>query len=160
MASPRALERLRAAARRRPWLAAVVWAAAILGVSSMPLPPLGPPLFPGCDKVAHFIEYSILGTALRFWAGARASRSADGRAGGGAPWPIRHLAAGIVFGGLDELHQRFIPGRTMSFWDFTADVCGVLCGYFLWYRVARRRRPARNTATDTHRTTLGGERVE
>ncbi|MFZ1948257.1 MAG: VanZ family protein [bacterium] len=152
MASPRALDRLRAAARRRPWLAAVVWAAAILGVSSMPVPPLGPPLFPGCDKVLHFIEYSVLGTALRFWSerreAGRAGSRPRGRAGGSAPRLSGHLLAGIAFGAADEIHQRLIPGRTMSFWDFTADACGVLCGYFLVLRAARCRRPGRSAETD------------
>lgn len=93
--------------------------------------------------MAHFIEYSILGMALRFWAGGRAPRTA---------W---FWLVGVGFGGADEIHQRFIPGRFMSFWDFTADACGLLCGYFLFHRLRRGaagRRPSQNT--------LGGDNVE
>ena len=107
--------------RRHRWIGAVVWAVAILMVSSLPSPSLGPTLFPGCDKVAHFIEYLIFGLALRYW--ARGS-----------------LAVGAValgFAALDEIHQRFIPGREMSFWDFTADAAGLAVGYLMLRRRAR-----------------------
>ena len=99
--------------RRRKWLGAIVWAAAILVVSSIPSPTLGPSLFPGCDKVAHFIEYLILGLALRYWTGGGAAMG----------------AAALGFAALDEIHQRFIPGREMSFWDFAADAAGLAVGY-------------------------------
>jgi hypothetical protein len=103
-------------ARRHPWLPSLLCAIAILTISSIPKLGTRTPLFPGCDKLAHFIQYLILGVALRFWSG-------DAR--------ISFLGGGLVFAALDEFHQRFIPGRQASLWDFVADAAGVVVG-FLW----------------------------
>jgi VanZ family protein len=85
-------------------------------VSSIPKFTIRGPLFPGCDKLAHFIEYLILGIALRYWSG-------DGRR--------RFLAGGIGLAILDEFHQSFIPGRHASLWDVVADMLGLMVG-FVW----------------------------
>ncbi|HVP57871.1 MAG TPA: VanZ family protein [bacterium] len=119
--------------RGREWLPAALWAAAILIVSSIPDPDFGAGLFPGCDKVAHFIEYSILGGLIGLWA-LGLSRAKQRAPRGG--WL---LAAAILFGGLDELHQRFIPGRSMEFWDFMADATGSVTGFLVWSRWLLRR---------------------
>jgi VanZ family protein len=139
--------------RKRPWVLALVWVAAIMVVSSLPSPAIGPPLFPGCDKIAHFIEYFILGAALSYWGRARADAAArhpygDGSmleaAGRPARMSVRDTvvvwSAWLGFAALDEFHQRFIPGREMSFWDFAADAAGLAAGYFIWARVMRGRR--------------------
>jgi VanZ family protein len=63
---------------------------------------------PPWDKVAHFGVYSIL-TAL-LW------KAAGGR------MPVAVLAAVILVGGLDELHQAGLPGRVADFADFLMDV--------------------------------------
>ena len=125
----------------RTWLPVLAWAAAIMAVSSIPSPTIGPPLFPGCDKIAHFIEYSILGIALRRWtagdllsSGARAAARetrAAARPKGGHGIAAWLLAGGLAFAALDEAHQRFIPGRTVSIWDFAANGCGLLVGFFV-----------------------------
>jgi len=104
--------------RKRPWLPALVMGIAITSVSSIPRFTAPVPLFPGCDKLAHFIEYLILGAALRYWSG-------DGRK--------RFLAGGIVFAVLDEFHQAFVPGRHASIWDVVADTLGLVVG-FVWLR--------------------------
>lgn len=114
---------------RHRWLPAAVWTGAILSVSSLPDLDVGPPLFPGCDKVAHLIEYLILGVTLRFWTAER------GTSGGGA-WAV---LGGVVFAGADEVHQRFIPGRQMSLGDFVADAVGLALGYALGHRLVLRR---------------------
>jgi VanZ family protein len=89
-----------------------------LNDSSIPKFTVRGPLFPGCDKLAHFIEYLILGVALRYWSG-------DGRK--------RFLSGGILFAALDEFHQAFIPGRHASIWDVVADALGLVVG-FVWSR--------------------------
>ena len=121
----------------------MIWAVAIMAVSSVPSPTIGPPLFPGCDKIAHFIEYFVLGAALGHWAragtsaasvlpqGARASRTRVSQA-------VWVWAGWLGFAALDEIHQRFIPGREMSFWDFAADAAGLVAGYLVWRKVGRR----------------------
>jgi VanZ family protein len=114
---------VKALLRRRPWLAAVLWGAAIFTVSSLPDPDPGLPLFPGCDKILHFIEYSILGVGLRYWAG------------GARPL---FLAGGVGFAAIDEFHQRYVPGREASLWDWVADLAGLGVG-FLAIRHFKRR---------------------
>ena len=111
--------------RRRPWLPALLMAVAILTVSSIPKFIVRGPLFPGCDKLAHFIEYLMLGIALRYWSG-------DGRK--------RFLAGGIGFAALDEFHQSFIPGRHASIWDVVADTLGLVVGFLLSRHFARKER--------------------
>jgi VanZ family protein len=109
--------------RRRPWLPAVVWGAAILAVSSFPRMDLAPRMFPGCDKLLHFIEYSILGLGLRFWSGGVR--------------PI-FIAGGVGFAAIDEFHQRYVPGRHASFFDWVADLAGVVVGFLLYGLIMKK----------------------
>ena len=71
------------------------------------------------DKIQHLVAYAGLGFLLA-WALPRQ-----------AVWH-RHLtlalAAGLIYGGVDELTQKFIPGRHCDWWDFMADAAGVCCG--------------------------------
>jgi VanZ family protein len=60
------------------------------------------------DKAAHFAAYGLI-TAL-LWLGT------EGRA------PLAVPAAVIVLGGVDEVRQLFIPGRTGDVADFLTDV--------------------------------------
>jgi VanZ family protein len=105
------------------WLPMLAWAIAMLFVSSIPKFEVATQLFPSCDKVLHFIEYSILGTTLRYWSG----RSGRLLVGGG-----------IVFGAVDELHQIWVPGRVASPWDLLADACGVTVGFVISRRFIRK----------------------
>jgi VanZ family protein len=109
--------------RRHRWLPAVAWAAAMLCVSSVPKVAEATELFRGCDKVLHFIEYSVLGGALRYWTARHGKLVAGG---------------GIAFGALDELHQMWIPNRIASFWDLTADAAGIVFGYVISKYFIRR----------------------
>ncbi|MFH1314488.1 MAG: VanZ family protein [Candidatus Eisenbacteria bacterium] len=101
---------------RHRWLPMLAWAIAMFAVSSTPRLQFEVERFPGCDKVLHFIEYSILGITLRYWS----ARSGKFLVGGG-----------IAFGALDELHQLWIPGRCASFWDLVADALGVTFGFVI-----------------------------
>ena len=116
MAKNKPARRLAVHLEKHRWIPTLVWAVAIFIVSSIPELNIKAETFPGCDKVAHFIEYSIFGMALRYWS--------DG------PRKL-FLIGGIGFGGLDELHQRFVPGRATSLWDFVADACGTLIGFYI-----------------------------
>ncbi len=73
------------------------------------------------DKVAHCAEFFVFGILLfRYLHNSlRKKRST-------ALWIC--LAVGIIYAGLDELHQLFIPGRECEFLDFLADTIGVLIG--------------------------------
>jgi VanZ family protein len=123
MASPKLVGSLLDLAARHRWLPVLVCCIGIITVSSIPRLAANPLLFPCCDKVAHFIEYSVLGAALRYW--SRKGRKAL-------------LAGGVGFAALDEFHQSFIPGRTASLWDFVADGCGLAAGFLLSRRFLRK----------------------
>jgi VanZ family protein len=38
---------------------------------------------------------------------------------------------GVAYGASDELHQHFVPGRSVEFGDWVADSLGVCAGVFL-----------------------------
>ena len=116
----------------RRWGAPLLWAAVIVVVSSLPMPAVQAP--PGTDKGIHAFLYLVLGIlAARALISERTARV----------WQLLVLLLVLVaFGGLDELHQRWIPGRTADTMDWAADsvgsVVGVVAGLF-----SARRRPAR-----------------
>lgn len=107
---------------RRRWVPAAVCAAAILVGSSLPPLGIGASLLPGCDKILHFIEYSILGITLRYWSG-------KGR--------LRFPLGGMAFAAMDEFHQRYVPGREASLWDLVADAGGLVLGFYASARFVR-----------------------
>ena len=85
-------------------------------------------------KAAHFSEYAVFG-----WLIARALRDARG-------WQLHHALLAVALAGTyavsDELHQRFVPGRTAAFDDVLIDTLGAATAQVLiavlWFR--RRRR--------------------
>lgn len=86
-------------------------------------------LVPPFDKVLHGGVYAVLGACFCLWfANAR--------------WKRRSLvmalcAAGLclVAGVLDEFHQSFVPGRSVSAGDVCADLVGGLIGAFVYRAV-------------------------
>lgn len=95
----------------------MVWVAVILVGTSWPELTLGADTA-GLDKVAHFSAYAIL-AALSL----RATRSPRS-------WPVlcAVVASIATLGAVDEWHQSFIPGRSMSLPDWFADTAGALVG--------------------------------
>jgi VanZ family protein len=120
----------------RYYLPALLWAALIFTISSIPRltpPPVGLKL---SDKVYHFIEFAILGLLLM-----RALSHYHGSAG----WPAafrRAVLLGILWGVLDEFHQLFVAGREASLLDVLADAIGVLAaaGAAWWWLKKRSAR--------------------
>lgn len=103
-------------------------AAAIYGVSDLSRPP-GPPLVHGLDKVVHFTVYACLGLlTVRAFAGYGV---AAGRAA------LAAVLACALYAASDELHQRFVPGRSSELLDWVADLLGAALAVRLWW--ARRR---------------------
>ena len=43
-------------------------------------------------------------------------------------WVVGLIAVTLAIASVDEYHQRFIPGRDSSIWDWTADAVGIVIG--------------------------------
>lgn len=109
------------------WIPAFAWAALVFTLTSIPNPDL--PDVPGGDKVAHTMMYAVLG-ALVAYALAPSRRRGT--------WLWVAFAATAAVAALDEVHQRYIPGRSESVADWIADVSGaglaLLVSAALWRR--------------------------
>lgn len=107
----------------RALLPVCVWAVAIFVASSIPSQDLPAEGIFEYDKLIHMAIYLVFAAlvyrALRFEGISHALRA-----------HATALTIGIVafYGMTDELHQHFVPGRTMDVFDWLADVAGgVLC---------------------------------
>ena len=70
------------------------------------------------DKLSHFVAYSVLATNALL---IRVFRSNT----------LLLILCLVVFGGLMEFFQGFVPGREVSTWDMAANSGGVLIGFAL-----------------------------
>ncbi|KPJ50557.1 hypothetical protein AMJ40_02560 [candidate division TA06 bacterium DG_26] len=117
-------------ARREIWrdrrLLPILWALLIFAVSSIPgeeIPYVGVEYV---DKLAHALEYCILGCLLLL--GFRRKRM---------------LVWGVVFGTIDEFHQLLIPGREFSVADLAMNMVGIALGFLLVHVIRYiKERPA------------------
>lgn len=110
------------------WGPAALWVAVLFSLSSWSNPS-GPSWLSVNDKVAHFVLFGVLGSALavgRWW-----SCGAVGHAFA--------IAVGLLYGVVDEWYQSTVPNRTPSVADWYADLVGVLVGYLLITFLLRRR---------------------
>lgn len=119
------MPRLGAALAR--WLPVALWAAAISFLSALG----GPQLEEATDGLArvswlsdlpiqglaHIVEFAVLAILLE-----RALRGRR-RYLGLPRWGVV-LAVSVAYGGLDELHQAFVPGRDASLGDVGLDALG------------------------------------
>jgi VanZ family protein len=122
--------------RARAW--AIAWGVFLFTLTSWPHPPDVPGLsrIPNFDKLVHFGLYSVEAFFLY------AAIAWRGRPGGFSL--LRALAlTGVmaVWGAADELHQHWIPSRSMEGGDVAADVVGGAAGALAasawWKREAR-----------------------
>lgn len=95
---------------------ALAMSAAVLYVGGAQ--PVAVGLFPApWDKLAHLLTFAVVGMAA-------------GLAGGMRGWRrvMCCVAGALLVGGMDELHQMFLPGRSASWADLAADAAGGLLG--------------------------------
>jgi VanZ family protein len=88
-----------------------------------------PHLFPGSDKVAHFLEYIPFGF---FMARALALKSPAAKK---ADLWLRFFLFALLYALSDEVHQLFVPGREFSPLDIFFDMMGASLGkvfYISW----------------------------
>jgi len=95
------------------------WVLLTLTLTSIPNPEFGP-TFPGADKIAHFGFYGVGGFLFVLW-----RREAGMGAAASVLWAAIFAA---LLGAADEVHQQWIPGRSMDFLDWAADFSGGTAG--------------------------------
>jgi VanZ family protein len=109
---------------RRPagsWRSVAAWAALILIATTVPLTDIAlRATVPWLDKLVHGTLYLVLGWLVGAALCATGRRSVGARASA--------LLALSVFALLDEVHQRWLPGRVASLDDWAADVIGATIG--------------------------------
>lgn len=102
------------------WLPAVLWAAVIFILSS--IPQISVSEFFLWDfvlkKIAHVTEYAVL-----FFLLFRATQKNY----------ILSFALTLVYAVSDEYHQSLVPGRTAALYDLGFDLSGAnICAYIIW----------------------------
>jgi VanZ family protein len=102
---------------------AAAWAAAITAGADWPR---RPEAINESDKLVHVASYAVLSMLV-----ARAVM--DSPRSRARLWLTVFLAC-VLFGGLDELHQRLIPYRFADVADWLADSLGALIGSVAVYR--------------------------
>jgi len=110
-------------------MAAIVWMAAIFGLSALSgdSVPSGPP------ALGHFVLYTILGV-LCYVALPEEQ-------------PLRRLVFAValasLYGVTDEFHQSFVPGRVPDVMDWVVDTAGATLGAFTMFVLASRKQNRR-----------------
>ncbi|MDD5766008.1 MAG: VanZ family protein [Candidatus Marinimicrobia bacterium] len=103
---------------------AVLYAAVIFLLSSIPQQNIMQVEIWNFDKVEHLFEYSIFGVFLMLafvnFRSEKVTRNAV----------LISLIIGILYAGTDEIHQLYIPGRFCSVYDLIADTIGVALGAY------------------------------
>jgi VanZ family protein len=114
----------------RYWLPVLAYVSLIFVLSAQP--GLRPPVtFQNSDKVAHLIEYGVLGLLLvRALRATLPSRS----------WLFTSMLAiglGLGIGAGDEYFQSFVPGRDSTVFDWLADGTGLTFAQLAYLAAAR-----------------------
>jgi VanZ family protein len=109
---------------------AIYWIALLIGTS---LPTVSVPSVAFGDKIAHFAAYLILSALLSL--SLLFQNKNDMLKSKHTIWAFIIVS---FYGGLDEIHQGFIPGRSQDIFDWLADSIGALAGVlFLLYLLKR-----------------------
>lgn len=105
-------------------LVPIAWGLLIWAVSSIPSQDLPVIKIFGYDKLAHLGIYAILGILVNNCIGKETPRVTI----------LLVYALLLLNASLDELHQTFIPGRSVSIWDLLANYSGLGLGLLLQLR--------------------------
>jgi VanZ family protein len=119
----------------RIYLLSFIWTILVLYlcfVRKVPYQDKFPEIF-GLDKIVHMALYAIWYVAI-----CHESRHSN-RLSTMQKWIT--IGVLIVVGGLIEIFQQnFFPPRTADFWDFVADIVGVVLGVVLYNQYLKRKR--------------------
>ena len=103
----------------RYWLPVLLYVGLIFTVSSLPQI-VAPVRLDDADKLAHLLEYGVLGYLLV--RALRGTRRWQAPLAGG----LLALAIGLGIGAADEAYQSTVPGRESSVHDWMADATGLV----------------------------------
>ncbi|MGH9364175.1 MAG: VanZ family protein [Thermoanaerobaculia bacterium] len=114
----------RAPRLRRARIGAIAWGICLLALTSWPKPPRVPFVsdIPDFDKLVHVALYGAEAFFLY------ASVAWPGRAVFSLARALAVAATMAVWGAADEVHQHWIPGRSMEGEDVLADIAGAALG--------------------------------
>lgn len=128
----------RAASFFRYQFPAVAWGAVIFAASSVPSTKIPSLFLLSYDKVIHAGIFFVLGILVY-----RALRPFGTSANAGSSFSAGRmlLSVGIVilYGATDEVHQAWVPGRSVDLLDLTADTVGGILAALVVYVSARWR---------------------
>ncbi|MCX6640917.1 MAG: VanZ family protein [bacterium] len=128
----------------RLWAPLLIWLTAIFVMSSFHKTFIPQSKYISWDKVAHIIEFGILGylTARAiYFSGVRFLYRS---------FVIMTILLGVLYAASDEFHQYFVPGRFASVYDVMADGIGVAIGLWIFYRSIRRNVDAKSSGIKVH----------
>ncbi len=97
----------------------ILWIFFIFVLSLIPAPETPRLQQLGMDKLLHFGAYALLGVISQAVVG------------------FHSLTIGLILGTITELLQQFIPGRTVEFLDWTANVLGLGLGIGAFFLVRK-----------------------
>jgi VanZ family protein len=110
---------------RTNWVLALVWIIFIFLLSSQS-DLHAPPVFPAQDELAHLIVFGILGILF-----GRSFKPNE------KPLSFKNILIitilVTVYGGVDEVHQIFVPNRHAEIGDLIADAVGGFLGGIVFY---------------------------
>jgi VanZ family protein len=110
----------------RIYLPFLFWLITIFALSAYPKAIIPQSRYISWDKIAHLVEYAILGYLASRAAYFSGSRFLYSR------WLWIGVLFGIIYAISDEYHQLYVPGRIGSPYDVVADSIGVLLGVWLF----------------------------
>lgn len=114
---------------------ALLYAAAIFILSSMPTIPMPPQYYelPSPDKLSHTALYFGLGILLCLSFRNATNPKISKRT------IMLSFIIGTIYGVLDEVHQAFVPGRTASLIDVAFNILGILIAIAIFWSYERWR---------------------
>jgi len=131
------------------WIPVYLYAALIFYISSRAdLSPLVEPFFKHTDKILHIFEFGFL-CFLIIRALAASIKNFSTK-----QIYCHALIFSIIYGIMDEVHQSFVPGRTMTIPDIIADIIGCVAIIFILHKIgyihAQRKKAKSYRTSNSH----------
>lgn len=110
------------------WAAVALWMAVIFILSSIPGEHFYKIEGSHWDKLAHFLEFMVLGILLiRAFSASGPDMDLTGML-------VLTVVIAAIYGAMDEWHQHFVPNRTPDVFDFVFDFIGAATGALICKR--------------------------